>query len=281
MATKSAKTETTSKIETEKTNKDNSTLPAKNKSQIEETVADDALVNRAYETLTVIIGKHFSLAMEEVGEYLIKEFYGGKYKLVHDGKPKKKESLNRLIEKLQQADDGAPSKTWIYNSINLVADKRHFEEIEFVEYKNLGLSHKVYLTHVSNLDEKKKLIIETIKNKYTVEQLKKRIAALKKEKPRLIDFLNMPEKTTLLSLSIGKLEKAEKRASDELKELQNRVEKIEEAHNTLKSIVEEKKEQIAQKEKEKEEKEKQREAKKKESEEKKKENEEKKKEKKK
>jgi hypothetical protein len=53
----------------------------------------------------------------------------------------------------------------------------------FSVYGKLGLRHKVYLTHVKNLDAKRQLIQEAVENSYTVAQTRSRIAEVQGHEP--------------------------------------------------------------------------------------------------
>jgi hypothetical protein len=247
MTSKSSKKKPDTTPKTEKVNKESTTLPADVNIQPEETAADDALVEKAYEELSGIIRKHFANAMYDVGTYLIKEFYNDDYKLTNKGKGPKEKSLNSLIKKLQETETNQASKTWIYNSINLVADERRFEEMGFDDYKQLGLSQKVYLTHVKDIEKKKILIKETIKKKYTVAQLRDRIGKERDTKPGLIDWYELPAKEVLLERTLKRLEKTEIDAQNELTDFQERILKLESALETLKLVIEEKREMEAKK----------------------------------
>ncbi|RJP93928.1 MAG: hypothetical protein C4518_04885 [Desulfobacteraceae bacterium] len=217
--------------------------------EIEEVAADELLVKQAYEKVYEITVRYFTKSMYEVGEYLIKEFYGDDYKRAQDNKPVKKHSLNQFFEKLNQGDPGSPKKTWIYNAINLVIDEHYFEEIEFSVYGKLGQSHKVYLTHVMDVEAKKMLISEAVDNKYTVAQLKKRISAIKNPEKEKMDRkvrLNLDKLSNKDTLRLQSLEKLEKKAGlvdKEIDSLRNRLKEFEAAGDALKSVIEEKEKQ--------------------------------------
>ena len=201
--------------------------------------ADIALVEKAYEKLSTIIIKHLSEAMNEVGDYLIKEFYADDYKRVHSNSPVKEQSLNQLIQKLHQNEESSPSKTWIYNAVNLVADERYFQEIAFSVYGNLGRSHKVYLTHVRNMEEKKKLIEESVKKNYTVARLREEIAKLKKSRAKYT-FELLSDKTALIGLSLKKLQGWKTKTEKDIEKLTGTLEQYVKAKENLLATIQEK-----------------------------------------
>lgn len=66
------------------------TVPAVLKEEHKGETVDPKLVERAYEKLSEIFGRHYGMAMYEAGEYLIKEFYADDYKRVYKkNQPKK------------------------------------------------------------------------------------------------------------------------------------------------------------------------------------------------
>jgi hypothetical protein len=189
-------------------------LPEKDKSPavVEEDKPDEALIEKAYQKVTGIVGKELHKAMLKVGKYLIKEFYGDDIKRVRQKNPVKKHSLHQLILRLHNSTDNAPSKTWIYNARDLATDERQFEKVSV--YGKLGHSHKVYLTYVSDLKVKEKLIKETAKNKYTVAKLRERIAELKGKKEPVLSLDEIPTLPYLRSLDVNILKRNEQKAKD-------------------------------------------------------------------
>jgi uncharacterized protein YlxP (DUF503 family) len=138
---------------------------------------DGALVERSLGFLKDIFTKHFHEAMLEAGEYIIEEFFAGNHELARNPRNAVKiESLNQLIKRLQEDDGKAPSKTWVYDAVKLAVDEHYFSKINFRTYGKLGHSHKVYLTHVKNLEAKRELILEVVENNYTVARTRERIA---------------------------------------------------------------------------------------------------------
>lgn len=216
---------------------------------------DHALVEKAYEKITNIVHKYLSDTMNDVGEYLIKNFYADDYKRVQDKKPAKEQSLNQLIKKIHQSEDDTPSKTWIYNAVNLIADERHYKEIGFSVYGKLGRSHKVYLTHVNDKDEKKKLIEDTVKNNYTVAQLREKIAQIKRKKAKY-EFELLADKTALINLTLKTLKGWKDKTEGNIKNLTETLQQYEKAQVNLLAVIQEKELEQAKKDKEKQDKEK-------------------------
>lgn len=144
-----------------------------------EKAPDEKLVIETYEYLKGVVQRHFHRAMLEAGTYIIEKFFDGDFE--HAQNPRnatKIHSLNELIRRLQGNDGHGPSKTWVYNAVKLAVDENQFKR--FSVYGKLGLSHKVYLTHVKNLETKRRLIQEAVENNYTVAQTRCRIAEVQR-----------------------------------------------------------------------------------------------------
>jgi hypothetical protein len=144
---------------------------------------DEKLVSGAYEFLKGVVKRHFHRAMLEAGTYIVGKFFDGDFERAKNPRNATKiHSLNELIRRLQGNDGHGPSKTWVYNAVKLAVDERQLRG--FSVYGKLGLSHKVYLTHVKNPDSKRQLIQEAVENNYTVAQTRSRIAEIQKNGQR-------------------------------------------------------------------------------------------------
>jgi len=198
---------------------------------------DESLVEEAYSELRNILVNHLRKGMLEAGEYLIKKFYDNDIELARQKKSPKKASLNKLKKKLQNSDGNTPSKTWIYDAVNLAVD--HHDYVKDSVYGKLGHSHQVNLTYVKDPDKKKKLIKETAKNGYTVAELKKEIAKAKgKNEPVTLGMLRDVE--ALKRRGLPKLQEMEGFTQGTINNLRERLIKYEEALQGLKQIIEEK-----------------------------------------
>ncbi len=138
---------------------------------------DIQLVERAYTTLAQIVSMHYQNAMIEAGQFIIKEFYGNDIERARNKAPIYKESLYHLIQRLHARDNGGPSKSWVYNAVNLVVQENDLTG--FHTYGNLELSKKVELLRVGDPVDKKRLIEETVEKGLPVRQLREKITELK------------------------------------------------------------------------------------------------------
>ena len=165
--------------------------------------ADNDLVDKAFIFLKGIFVKHFEGAMLEAGRFLIQEFYGDSYDNARVGHRVRKESLNKLNERLQK-EGHAPKKTWIYDAVKLAVDDHDLKD--FSVYGKLGHSHKVLLTHVPEIRTKKKLASEVDKHGYTVARLRERIKEEKNEnKPKFDHILTRKELENLETKELKRL----------------------------------------------------------------------------
>ena len=193
---------------------------------------DKTLVDKSFKFLEGIFIKHFHKAMLEAGEYIIKEFYAGDIELARQNKQVKKHSLHQLIRRLQENKGHVPSKTWIYDAVNLVVDEH--DHVNLSVYGKLGHSHKVNLTYAKDVKIKKRLIQETVDNSYTVAQLKKRIVEEnKKSQTSFIQFEYLPALPMLRKESKKELMKLERQARVKIEHHQNKHKFYEKCHKTV------------------------------------------------
>lgn len=148
---------------------------------------DQALVDKAVQKITEITSTHLSNMILEVGQYLIKEFFDGDLELARKKKGKKVESLHQVIQQIVQSGEKDYSKSWMYNSINLVLESKALES--FHSYGKLSTSCKVLLLPIKDEKIKKELIEKTVKEKLSVSKLRDLIKKKKTDKKNFASFL--------------------------------------------------------------------------------------------
>ena len=203
----------------------------------QEEAPDENLVEQAYNELTEIATRRVSQTMFEVGEYLIKTFYDDNIEYAQSKTPTKEKSLNQLFSKFRK-DPDAYSKSWFYNSIQLYADQKYFDSVGFDKYNELGVTHKIYLTHLHDIEAKKELIEEAVDKKYTVAKLKERIA--EKQGKVTIPLNRLPESDKLRKWSLEHLQKVRAKGDKDIKKLNNRLKAYREKRSALDEIIKEK-----------------------------------------
>lgn len=138
---------------------------------------DMRLVEEAGVKLTEIISRHYENAMIEAGNYIVKTFFDNDIERARKKQATKEKSLYQLIIYLQNQKYNAPSKSWLYNAVNLAVDSSDYQNYPL--YARLMLSHKIELLPISHQGVKKHLIKEIVEKKLTVSQLKERIGQVK------------------------------------------------------------------------------------------------------
>jgi len=177
-------------------------MAKKSKEVVPNDQVDIDLVDKAYEDLSQIFSNHLENAMQDAGKYVIKEFYGDDLELARKKESHRKESLYKLIKRLQNRSADSPSKSWIYQSIGIVIQEHDMEKEEkdsFQTFGKLSLSHKLSLLPIVNMGTKKELITAVIKRNLSVRQLEELKAELQipsETKVSLLTLLNDPDKLT-------------------------------------------------------------------------------------
>jgi hypothetical protein len=148
---------------------------------------DEALVEKAVLKITEITSAHLSNMILEVGQYLIDEFFDGDLELARKKKGNKMQSLNQVITQMVDSGEKDYSKSWMYNSINLVLENKELEG--FHSYGKLSTSCKVLLLPVKDKKIKKALIEKTVEENLSVSKLRELIKQGKKDKQDFVSFL--------------------------------------------------------------------------------------------
>ena len=154
--------------------------------EVEETEADVVLVETAVikiANMYITNHNHNITTMLGIGEYLIKEFYGNnpnRAKLKKEAV--KEESLKSVIKQLRLKGEDTPSKSWLYNTINLAVDHKSLEGVH--SYGLLPISSKILLLPLKDDTLKTKLADEAINNKLSVGAFRKIVNEHKDPKKR-------------------------------------------------------------------------------------------------
>ena len=206
--------------------------------ELVETKSEEEKIEEAYHRLKNIFVKHVQNAMLECGQYLIETFYDGNYELAQEKKFTRNKSLAKLIERIQQdaAEKGdAPSRTWLYDAVNLATDYHRYQQKQLPSvYGQLGHSHKVNLTSAPD-EIKSALVLEAAEKQYTVAKLRERI---REEKDKLNpDLVSLKEAMSIKKLGTlkpkqlkalkAKTEGLVQKVQDEVKLYQENLKRIE------------------------------------------------------
>ncbi len=148
------------------------------------------LVDEAVVKIKLIYIKNAQQTYLDIADYLAETFFNNDIELIKAKKPagNKVRSYNEVIRILRAEKIGAPSKSWMYNALDLFTDRKLLEqkdEKSFHTYGNLPVSHQIKLITVKDIDQKVKLINKTAKEKLTVIKLQQELDKLnKKKKPQ-------------------------------------------------------------------------------------------------
>lgn len=161
-----------------------------------------------------------------------------------------KDSKVKLFKQLEEeiakrsGDKVLPKKTWLYNSVNLVLDKRRLTDVpEFEKYNQLSISRKIELLSIKDLNKKIILINEIHDNKLSVRDTRNKIGQSSETKHvGLLTYIKNPFKITdveAISLVGGKKkETALIIAKDKITEIQNEIGDKTDQINKLTKLIE-------------------------------------------
>lgn len=200
---------------------------------VKEEQPDIKLVEEAYNKLEGIVKDHIMMAMIDAGQYIIEKFYDDDYDNARNNKKVKIKSLAELIRRIKENSDGTPSKTWIYDAVKLAVDDYDYKNNN--DYKQIGHSHKVALTHVQDKEIKEKLIKETADKEYSVVKLKERI----QEEKGALTLSELPSDKELKKLGEKKLNSLVKQITWRLGQMEKTLEKYRQSKEKLDAIIEE------------------------------------------
>jgi len=209
-----------------------------------EVVEEDPKVEKAYQHLKGIFVEHFQNAMIEVGQYLIDQFYNGDYEKAQQKQFTENKSLAKLIKRIQQdahKKGDAPSRTWIYDAVNLAIDQHLFEQKMLPSvYGQLGHSHKVNLTYAPNNLIKGQLAEETVDKKLTVAKLRKRIRQERKKadgNDSPLNLFDLPSKEVLMLESVETLNSLKISAETKIQTYSDDLKKLKLAEKRIKNAI--------------------------------------------
>ncbi|MCB2215116.1 MAG: DUF3102 domain-containing protein [Desulfobulbaceae bacterium] len=140
------------------------------------TQQEQKVVDEAFSHIQKIYIQHFQNSIIEIGNYLVDTFFAGDLTRAKKKKPlpKYERSFYALCKKLKEHDARLPSKSWLYNAVNVLVLDDELGDKGFQTCGNLTISHKVILLTAPD-SEKMRLAEKADKEKYSVRELKKEI----------------------------------------------------------------------------------------------------------
>ena len=149
---------------------------------------DEIVVNceitRAADAIIEIVQNSIASGLIEVGNMLLKQFYGNDFQAARDRKKSNgNPSILQIHSELKSKGITSISQSWLYNAIKVAADSNYIKSrqnfFDLQTYVNLSASHKVLLESVKDDEEKRTLIIKAGKDNCSFIALKNMIAELK------------------------------------------------------------------------------------------------------
>jgi len=146
-----------------------------------------------------------------------------------------------------------PSKSWVYNAVNLVVQSHDFKG--FQTYGNLNLSHKIVLLPIKDRGLKEELIQEIAEKELTVKESKERIANLKgnnngsnglKKLPQIIqkphvlfsdDYSSFLDVKSLSEYHITTLDNIQKQIPQKMEEIEKERERLSSYLNSYEELA--------------------------------------------
>lgn len=132
--------------------------------------ADSALVERAVAQIKDIVSKTLARGMDEVGQYLLREFYEDDPALYHSSSPNKHASLTLLLERCETMDLPV-SRTFLSNSLRIAAVTKALPRA--AAFRQLPPSHRVELVRVRVPEKLERLATKAVEGRLTVQKLRK------------------------------------------------------------------------------------------------------------
>lgn len=147
------------------------------------TKADKELVDRSVAEIRNILAQTVTRGMDEVGQYLLREFYDDSPALYHSGSPNKHASLRLLLDRCESIDLPV-SRTFLANSLRMAAVTKDLPRS--ASFLRLPPSHRVELLRVKEPERVERLASKVVEAKLSVQKLRKLVQkedARKDEKP--------------------------------------------------------------------------------------------------
>ena len=140
-----------------------------NKSNPGVIVVSDVSADKAFEEVKAIVqGKYKEIAYE-VGNCLLKYFFGGNVANIKNKDYIKGKSFIEFLDKFND-QIGFYSKSWLYTSLNLIVDKKDLEDCP--EYQELSISHKVEVLYISDKEKKINYVKKIVADNLSVRDAK-------------------------------------------------------------------------------------------------------------
>jgi hypothetical protein len=131
--------------------------------------ADKALVDKAVAHIRDVVGKTVARGLDDVGSYLLREFYDDDPELYRSASPTKHASLSLLIERCESMDLPV-SRTFLANALRVAAVQKRLPR--GATFRQLPPSHRVELVRVGEPEKIEQLASKAVDGKLSVQKLR-------------------------------------------------------------------------------------------------------------
>jgi hypothetical protein len=130
---------------------------------------DKALVERAVSHIRDVVSKTVARGLDDVGTYLLREFYDDDPALYLSATPSKHASLSMLIERCESLDLPV-SRTFLANALRMAAVTKQLPRA--ATFHKLPPSHRVELLRVRAPEKLERLASKVVEGKLSVQKLR-------------------------------------------------------------------------------------------------------------
>lgn len=131
--------------------------------------ADKALVDRAVAHIRDVVSKTVARGLDDVGAYLLREFYDDDPSLYLSSSPGKHASLSMLIERCESLELPV-SRTFLANALRMAAIQKQLPRA--ATFHRLPPSHRVELLRVRAPEKLERLASKVVEGKLSVQKLR-------------------------------------------------------------------------------------------------------------
>ncbi|EKD44263.1 MAG: hypothetical protein ACD_71C00192G0005 [uncultured bacterium (gcode 4)] len=166
---------------------------------------DQSTIDKTIYEISEILEEAASSTHEKVGQIIFLNIFEQDFQAAEEiNNPKSTNSKAKLFLILenqiteQSKDKNLPKKTWLYNSVNLMLDKKHIENTPVKElYSNMNVSKRIELLRVKNIQDKIDLINKYSNKNSSVRDLRAEIGKETTTKSNgLLTYIKDPTKIT-------------------------------------------------------------------------------------
>lgn len=140
--------------------------------------ADQALVDRAVEQIRTILKSTVARGIEEIGQFLLREFYNNDPSFYASTSPVKHASL-RMLEERCETLDLPVRRSFLGNALQVAVVARRLSTES--AFHQLPASHRVELVRVKDLAKLESLAQTAVEKEYTVQKVR---AAVRRDKEK-------------------------------------------------------------------------------------------------